>query len=104
MRNAKYPLRLVEADLLKLETWPEAVRNCTYVLHIASPVILNADEAEIVRTAVEGAMNVLQACTNVSDVRRVVLTSAIMWYYIGRDYGKSGQPTRLYLHRKGLGG
>ncbi|CAH3190738.1 unnamed protein product [Porites evermanni] len=35
--NAKYPLELVEADLTKKETWVEAVKDCTYVIHVASP-------------------------------------------------------------------
>ena len=60
--DAKYPLRLVEADLCKPETWTNAVSRCTYVFHVASPFVIGGDEAELIRTAVEGTTNVLQAC------------------------------------------
>ena len=76
--DAKYPLRLVEADLTKADSWVKAVARCTYVYHVASPFIFNvADEAEIVRTAVEGTTNVLQACADAGTVKRVVVTSSV---------------------------
>ena len=74
--NAKYPLRLVEADLLKPETWPNAVRHCTYVFHVASPLTFRADEDELVRTAVDGTTNVLQACADAGCIKRVVATNS----------------------------
>ena len=75
--DAKYPLRLVEADLCKPETWPNAVRRCTYVVHVASPVVFRAsDDARMVRTAVQGTKNVLQACAEAGKVKRVVMTSS----------------------------
>ena len=76
--DAKYPLRLVEADLSKADSWAKAVSRCTYVLHVASPFIVNVtDEAAIIRTAVEGTTNVLQACADAGMVKRVVVTSSI---------------------------
>jgi nucleoside-diphosphate-sugar epimerase len=30
-------LELVEADLLKEDTWDNAVKGCRYVMHVASP-------------------------------------------------------------------
>ena len=76
--DAKYPLRLVEADLSKADSWPKAVSRCTYIYHVASPFIFNvADEATIIRTAVEGTTNVLQACADAGTVKRVVVTSSI---------------------------
>ena len=74
--NAKYPLRLVEADLLKPETWPNAVRHCTYVFHVASPLTFRADEDELIRTAVDGTINVLQACADAGCIKRVVATNS----------------------------
>lgn len=35
--NPKHELELVEADLLNEQSWLNAVKGCTYVLHIASP-------------------------------------------------------------------
>ena len=76
--DAKYPLRLVKGDLSKPESWVKAVNRCTYVFHLASPFILNVtNEAEIIRTAVEGTTNVLKACADAGTVKRVVLTSSV---------------------------
>ena len=76
--DAKYPLRLVEADLSKADSWAKAVSRCTYVFHVASPFLLNvSDEAAIIRTAVEGTTNVLQACADAGTVKRVVVTSSV---------------------------
>jgi nucleoside-diphosphate-sugar epimerase len=77
--SAIYPLELVEADLLKADSWPAAVRNCSYVIHTASPVPVNLpkDELEVICPAVNGTLAVLRACREVGGVKRVVLTSSI---------------------------
>lgn len=54
-----------------------AVASCQYVLHVASPYPLVADES-VVRTAVEGTLNVLKACASSNEVRKVVLTSSVV--------------------------
>ncbi|XP_015915817.1 uncharacterized protein [Parasteatoda tepidariorum] len=77
--EARFPLELVEADLLKEETWKEAVKDCTYVIHTASP-FPNASPAnpdEVIKPAVEGTKVVLQACADAGTVKRVVLTSSV---------------------------
>jgi nucleoside-diphosphate-sugar epimerase len=75
-------LELVEADLQKKETWDSVVKGCKYILHLASPVLIEADrsEDEVIRPAVEGTLNVLEAAVQ-NDVQKVVLTSSIvtMW-------------------------
>lgn len=56
-------LELVEADLLKPETWPSAVSGCTYVCHVASPFVFGVskkDENQLIKPAVQGTMNVLK--------------------------------------------
>ncbi|NOW97936.1 aldehyde reductase [Mucilaginibacter sp. SG564] len=69
-------LRFIEADLMKDDNWKEAVRNCTYVLHIASPIFLALpkDENEMIRPAVDGTLRVLKAARD-AGVKRVVMTS-----------------------------
>ncbi|XP_028518625.1 bifunctional dihydroflavonol 4-reductase/flavanone 4-reductase, partial [Exaiptasia diaphana] len=76
--NAKYPLELAEAELLDERCWERAIQNCQYVLHMASPfpAANPQDETEIIEPAVEGTLNVLEACAK-ANVRRVVLTSSI---------------------------
>ena len=80
--DAKYPLELVEADLLKEESWIEAVKGCDYVYHTASPLPrlgaqIPDEQNEIIKPAVDGTLNVLKACVAAGTVKRVVITSSI---------------------------
>lgn len=52
-----------------------AVYGCDYVLHVASPFPIVADES-VVKTAVDGTLNVLRACAACESVKKVVLTSS----------------------------
>ena len=77
--DAKYPLELVEAELLNEESWIEAVKGCDYVYHTASPIPpLEAQipDENIIKPAVEGTLNVLKACVAAGTVKRVVVTSS----------------------------
>jgi len=69
-------LKFIEADLTKDDNWDEAVKNCKYVLHVASPIFLTLpkDENEMIRPAVDGTLRVLKAARN-AGVKRVVMTS-----------------------------
>ena len=77
--NAAHQLEVVEADLLKADSWHEAVRGCSYVMHTASPVPIKlpSDEMELIAPAVDGTLAVLRACKDVGGVKRVVLTSSV---------------------------
>ena len=75
--EAAHPIELVEADLLDADSWPKAVEGCTYVIHTASPFPWGpAEEEPLVKVAVGGTVNVLQAVKASGSVRRVVLTSS----------------------------
>ncbi|BFZ14180.1 hypothetical protein BsWGS_17219 [Bradybaena similaris] len=78
--NARHKLELAEADLLNPESWIEAVKGCTYVHHVASPLPVESPkhEEEVIRPAVEGAVNVLKAAAAVGTVKRVVMTSSMV--------------------------
>ncbi|MFJ2891930.1 SDR family oxidoreductase [Streptomyces sp. NPDC087305] len=75
---ADAPLRVVTADLTKDAGWPEAVRGCDAVLHVASPTLTSTprSDEEMVTPARDGVLRVLRASRD-AGVRRVVLTSAI---------------------------
>ncbi|EDV19858.1 putative uncharacterized oxidoreductase [Trichoplax sp. H2] len=93
--NAKFPLQLIEADLLVEETWHAAVQDCKYVMHVASPLPLGKprnEEEELIKPAVNGTLNVLKACAKAGCVKRVVMTSTV-GAIIG---GMNGENGRVY--------
>lgn len=69
-------LECIEADLTKDANWEKSMQDCTYVLHIASPIHLKVPkhEDEMIRPAVDGTLRVLKAARN-AGVKRVVMTS-----------------------------
>ncbi len=77
----QHNLELVEADLLRRESWIPAVRGCTNVIHTASPVPTGYrnldDENEYLKPIVEGTLSVLKASREVGNIRRFVLTGSI---------------------------
>ncbi len=83
-------LSFVAADLEKDAGWPEAVANCEYVLHVASPFPPNVPkhEDELIVPAREGALRVLRASRD-AGVKRVVLTSS----FAAICYGQEPQKT-----------
>lgn len=52
-----------------------AVQGCTYILHVASPWPIVADESTIA-VAKNGTMNLLEAAAKVSTVRKIVITGS----------------------------
>ena len=71
-------LEFVNADLSDEKCWPEAVKNCTYVIHTASPFPVEAPkhEDDLIKPAVEGTLSVIKAAQATGTVKRVVLTSS----------------------------
>jgi dihydroflavonol-4-reductase len=84
-------LSFVEADLLSDDGWDEAVRGCTFVLHVASPFVFAEpkDENELIAPAVDGTTRVITAAQR-AGVRRLVLTSSLAAMIAGRDSGRYG--------------
>lgn len=70
-------LSFTEADLLDDKGWNDAVAECDYVLHVASPFppTVPKDENELIVPAVQGTLRVLKAARD-AGVNRVVLTSS----------------------------
>ncbi len=87
-KHSKQPnnLELVETDLLSDQGWDEAVQECDYVLHVASPFILHEPkkEEDLINPAVEGSLRVLKSCTG-NNVKKVVLTSSFAAIGYGHD-------------------
>jgi nucleoside-diphosphate-sugar epimerase len=76
-KNNPQLLELVEAELLDANAWAKAVQNIDYIIHVASPLPPDnpADEQEVIKPAVNGTLNVLNAALN-TEVKRVVVTSS----------------------------
>ncbi|OMO70242.1 NAD-dependent epimerase/dehydratase [Corchorus capsularis] len=72
-------LQIYEADILDSSAVAKAVDGCQGVFHVASPCSLEDPkdpDKELVRPAVQGTLNVLEAA-RAAKVRRVVITSSI---------------------------
>jgi dihydroflavonol-4-reductase len=72
-------LEYCELNLLNDEGWEEAMEDCDYVLHVASPFINiePKDENLYIRPAVDGTMRALKAAKK-AGVKRVVITSSMV--------------------------
>ncbi|NNC38742.1 MAG: NAD-dependent epimerase/dehydratase family protein [Hyphomonadaceae bacterium] len=72
-------LSFIEADLESDDNWSEAVKDCAYIQHIASPFPLEqpSDREALVPAARAGAQRVL-AAGFAQNVKRVVMTSSMV--------------------------
>ncbi|PWY71792.1 NAD(P)-binding protein [Aspergillus sclerotioniger CBS 115572] len=72
--RSKYPghLSLFEADLMKPNSFTQAMQDCTIIYHVASPFLVHS------RSKTE---NVLESVNKCQTVQRVVLTSFIAAMY-----------------------
>jgi dihydroflavonol-4-reductase len=77
--DPKGALEFCELDLLIDEGWDEAVSDCDFVMHVASPFFskIPKDENELIKPAVEGTLHALKAA-NKAGIKRVVLTSSMV--------------------------
>lgn len=85
--NVKY----VQADVLSDSGWAEAMSDCDFVIHLASPFLLAEpkDENVMITPAVEGTKRVIKAAIK-AGIKRVVLTSSVVSMTSGRPSGTYG--------------
>jgi dihydroflavonol-4-reductase len=71
-------LELVRADLLAPHSFDEPLDGCEYVIHTASPYIVDVDDPQrdLVDPAVKGTTSILESCRQTGGIKRVVLTSS----------------------------
>jgi nucleoside-diphosphate-sugar epimerase len=89
-------LTFVAADLSSDAGWPEAVKGCEYVHHVASPFPLELPkhEDELIIPAREGTLRVLRAARD-AGVKRVVQTSS----FAAVGYGWPANRTETYTEK-----
>jgi dihydroflavonol-4-reductase len=93
--GAESRLEIVEADLASDRGWAEAVKDCRYVQHVASPfpAAVPDDEMTVIGPAVDGTKRVLSAAAATEGgVKRVVLTSSVA----AVAFGHAPNPDRVY--------
>lgn len=79
--NAKYQLQLYEVDMLKEESWQEALRDCKYIIHTAEPYPdepMFGEEVDTVDLSINATQVLLNACINYGNsLKRFVFTSTV---------------------------
>lgn len=77
-------LNIYEADLMKEGSFDAAISGAVYVMHTASPFVLNDKDdpqKNLVDPAVKGTKTVLDSVNKSKSVKRVVLTSSLAAIY-----------------------
>lgn len=77
--DPKGNIEFCQLDLLKDNGWAEAMQDCEFVLHVASPYFTSEpkDPSDLIKPAVEGTLRALKAAKQ-AGIKRVVLTSSIV--------------------------
>jgi len=83
-------LAFVECDLSIDAGWDAAMQDCTFVLHVASPIPRSApkDQNELIEPATQGALRALKAA-DLAGVKRFVMTASTA--SIAYGYGNTGK-------------
>jgi len=71
-------LEFCKLNLLDNEGWEDAVSDCDYLLHMASPCLIEEpkNEKQLIEPALEGTLRALNAAQK-SKIKKIVLTSSI---------------------------
>jgi nucleoside-diphosphate-sugar epimerase len=82
-------LSFFAADLTSDTGWAEAMAGCSHVVHMASPVPMNAvkDENELIVPARDGALRAIRFARD-AGVTRLVMTSSVAAIFYGRTADK----------------
>ncbi|KAJ9183662.1 hypothetical protein P3X46_007485 [Hevea brasiliensis] len=82
--GASEKLQIFQADLRFPESFEAAIKGCTGVFHVATPVDFENKEPQevIIKRTIDGTLGILKACLNSKTVRRVVYTSSVsaVWF------------------------
>ena len=81
--KTKGELKFFKTDLLTPGSYKASMEGCELVFHTASPFITDVKDPqkELINPAVQGTANVLNSASEVSSVKRVVITSSCAAIY-----------------------
>nr|ARQ84128.1 dihydroflavonol 4-reductase-1 [Phaseolus vulgaris] len=76
--GAKTKLSLWKADLGEEGSFDEAIKGCTGVFHVATPMDFESKdpENEVINPTVNGILDIMKACKKTKTVRRLIFTSS----------------------------
>ncbi|MAU87981.1 MAG: aldehyde reductase [Gammaproteobacteria bacterium] len=104
-------IQFFQADLLSDDNWEDAMADCEYVMHVASPYPLNQpkDESVLIKPAVEGTEKVVSLAIK-NNVKKIVLTSSVVAVSVGHtkkeyseeDWSFADKPIAAYAKSKTL--
>ena len=104
-------IQFFQADLLSDDNWEDAMADCEYVMHVASPYPLNQpkDENVLIKPAVEGTERVVSLAIK-NNVKKIVLTSSVVAVSVGhtkKEYSEeewsfADKPIAAYAKSKTL--
>ena len=92
--NDKSYFEAVKMELTDEQSVEEAFKDCTYVIHTASPYPFKnpKNEDDVLQPAVEGTKSILDKCKN-HQVKKVVVTSSIHSII---DYNREGERNKFF--------
>ena len=84
--NKKLNLEFCKLDLLNDEGWDKAVSDCEYIMHIASPFVIEEpkNERDLIQPALEGTLRALNAA-NRNNIKKFILTSSMASVAYGHE-------------------
>jgi dihydroflavonol-4-reductase len=96
-------LSFTHLDLNSDKGWDEALSNCDYVMHVASPFTIEnpKNESEMFAPAIDGTLRVLKFAKK-NGVKRVVLTSSTVAIMGGKKTGEITPEDWTDLNSKNL--
>ncbi|GMY28385.1 dihydroflavonol 4-reductase-like isoform X2 [Fagus crenata] len=76
--NAKTHLTLWKADLNEEGSFDEAIKGCSGVFHVATPMDFESKdpENEVIKPTINGMLSIMKACVEAKTVRKLVFTSS----------------------------
>lgn len=82
-KNSKGSIKYFKSDLLTPGSYKEAMEGCELVYHTASPFTLDVKDPikDLIEPAEQGTANVLNTATEVTSVKRIVVTSSCAAIY-----------------------
>uniref|UniRef100_A0A0E0MZP0 Flavanone 4-reductase n=1 Tax=Oryza rufipogon TaxID=4529 RepID=A0A0E0MZP0_ORYRU len=105
LAGSKERLTLWKADLGEEGSFDAAIRGCTGVFHVATPMDFESEdpENEVIKPTVEGMLSIMRACRDAGTVKRIVFTSSAgTMYFVSKSLAEKAAMEYAREHRLDL--